>query len=508
MSRLHRVAALYEAAASVTNTPGAVELVAVSDELGARFDFSLRELLRAVPEDSPGPWAELLMAARQLRWRMLTEPFPGTTSPDRESLVAALKRFAQLRRLGSGEETAQILDNLMEQADASRRQEAPSIGEQLVSRVAESGRGTCTVILSSHRAAEWTREWFRALALPAEVVSAGAQASLDVRDRAYLVGPPAVFGPSALAAPRTRSLTYLFPSWVRDRSLPTSRLSDLAEGGIRPRARLRTVGPDLALAPSRRQVEDQVLPSPAWNRPTRTQPPGEDEVLARRILLAGGYAMMIETGGELIRTLDPRQPPGERIEFRDVEAVAPGTFLVAREGQTESEALYDQAIAKLGTQGSEVERSQQRWKSALRQRLVGRGRAGVIRDLQDRGVRAARQAPAWTARTVARPQRETDFQLLLDWLGLHDPSLREHANLLRRARSMAVADVREALEGALGEADIVRLEREGAMRLELALDGFASIMATRVLAISPYEEVVHRHEVRMLKEEATARWLE
>jgi hypothetical protein len=33
-------------------------------------------------------------------------------------------------------------------------------------------------------------------------------------------------------------------------------------------------------------------------------------------------------------------------------------------------------------------------------------------------------------------------------------------------------------------------------------------MATRVLAISPYEEVVHRHEVRILKEETTARWLE
>ena len=121
MSRLRRIAALYEAAASVANTPGAVEMVAVSDELGARFDFSLRELLRAVPEDSPGPWAELLMVARQLRWRMLTEPFPGAASPDREPLVAALIRFAQLHRLGSGEETAQILDNLMEQAGASRR---------------------------------------------------------------------------------------------------------------------------------------------------------------------------------------------------------------------------------------------------------------------------------------------------------------------------------------------------------------------------------------------------
>ncbi|KWW97917.1 hypothetical protein TH66_21335 [Carbonactinospora thermoautotrophica] len=508
MTRLKRVGDLYAASASIAGEAGAVELIAVADPRGASLDIAVRELGREVRDGNHPMLGELLAMARQLRWRLAIEPCPALYSAGRADLVTELTSLARQCKFIVGDETRSVLDDLVDRANAVIRDALPPTGDVLLQSLNEAGYEGCAVILASPRVAEGVRRWFRQLKIDVPVESRREQTACDVRDQAYLIGAPPVFGPSILTAPRARSLTYLFPSWVQDRSLPTTGLSDLAEGGIKPRIRSRKIGEEPVIPQRLRQVEDRLVPEPVWSSTERGRPPGEDEVYARRVLLAGGFAIMLDTEGEFIRTLDPNQPPGERIEMRDVKSLAPGTYLVLRDGETESDALYSRAIALLGAQAESVERSQSEWKSALRRQLLVRGRAEVIRSLSDRGVRAAAQAPAWIARTVARPRNRTDFDILLGWLGLELEPYREHANLLRRARSQAAADVRESLEAALGESDISRLERDGYLRLNLELEGFASIVATRILAISPYLEAVPRHELRNLREDRNARWLE
>jgi hypothetical protein len=217
---------------------------------------------------------------------------------------------------------------------------------------------------------------------------------------------------------------------------------------------------------------------------------------------------MLDLEGESIRTLDPTRPAGARVEMSDVASVAPGTYLVLREGQTESAPLYARALTRLGAQAETVERSQSGWKTALRQQLATRGPSEVVRSLRALGVEAAAQAPVWTAQTLARPRSEVDFGILLRWLGLPREPYSQHADLVRKARYQALVDVREALEVALGRADLHDLEQAGFLRLDLDLEGFAGIVATRVLAISPHLDVVARSELRIPKGDASARWLE
>jgi hypothetical protein len=96
----------------------------------------------------------------------------------------------------------------------------------------------------------------------------------------------------------------------------------------------------------------------------------------------------------------------------------------------------------------------------------------------------------------------------LEWLGLPIQPHFELATALRRARLQASQDIREILEDAVSSADLSELERDGFLRFELDVLGFRSIIATRVLAISPNIEPTHHHDVRRPFEDWGAQWLE
>jgi hypothetical protein len=496
---------LYGAAANVTGGRP-VELVAVADVGSARLAAAVRDLMQAVADDDPADWGDLLAMARQLRWRLATEPFPASYGGDRQDLVRGVQETARRRKLMSGPDTQHILEGLADYAADSGT--IPPVGEALLRSLADGDADSdCAVIVVGARAADGTKRWFHEIGLSVPVATGRQAVTLDVREHAYFLGGPPLFGASAVTAARAWKLSYLFPSWIGDRTIPLTRFSDYAEGAIRVRKVERKVGPAMPAFPVKDEIDDPLIPQPVWIPPRAAQAPADDEVLARRVLLGGGLAIMLDRGGEHIRTLDPQQPAGERVELRDVSAVAPGTYLVLREGETESAALYARALSHLGGEAEAVKSSQNEWKSLLRSRLNARGRPAVVGELRRLGVRAAGQAPAWTRTTVARPQAGADFDLLLGWLGLRPEQYRDQANRLRRARAQAMADVRESLEDALSVADMDKLQRDGHLRLVLGIEGFAGIIAAQVLAVSPHEVPVPAHELRFPVQDRAARWL-
>ncbi|URN13210.1 hypothetical protein LUW77_21825 [Streptomyces radiopugnans] len=384
----------------------------------------------------------------------------------------------------------------------------PPTGELLLQSITEIGAADCVVILASTRAAQGTRDWFTELDLRAHVASDSQHPQLAVHDTAYYIGPPSLFRASATASPRARNITYMFGSWVRDRRIPRLRLTDFAEGTPALRIRTFQVGDQPALLSEPHPVVPDLRPEPVWTPPPPDRVARPDNVMARQILLGGGLSIMLDTNGELIRTLNPAQPVGERVELRRVADLVPGAYLVLREGETGRDALYERTMQLLGDHSAAVEATQNEWKSALQRRLTSLGRSEVVDALRRAGLKAARQAAAWTERTVARPQRDEDFLLLLRWLELEPDRYTGNAGLLRRRRSQAMADIREELEQALADADMHRLEREGCLRIAPSGTGFAGITAARVLAIAPYEVPVHKHAVRVPRDDRSARWLE
>lgn len=505
MTSLRKIRERYEAAALVSASP--VDLVEVGDSVGGALDSAIRDLTVSLRDDDPDLWVELLALARQLRFRVVTEPCGALGSAGWNELTHALTNAAHRQKQMTDSGTQVLLDALLtavSQVDHGATPTAVALLEELKS----TELSTCRVVAVSGRATAALQQWLTGLDIDVSVVRAGSRKELDVLAEEYLVGAPTMFAPSVISAPSATALSFFFPSWVAKnyRELPISPLSLNAEGGIRPRARLRSVGVHApsAIPPS---TSDELNLKPVWREPgTRHPIAGEDEVLARRVLLGGSLSMLLDNEGEFIRAFDPDRPPGERVEFRDVQTVLPGTYLVVREGETEVDALFTRTLELLGEHRHAVETAQHTWKDALRGKLEVLGRSGVVRGLEKAGVRAADRAPAWTSVTVARPKYTHDFELLLDWLGLPRQPHVDLATLFRRTRLQAVANIRDELEHALSIADMQQLDRDGFVRLEVT--GFAGIVAARVLAVSPHDEIASRHDVRVPVHDARAQWLE
>ena len=504
VSRIETLNERYAASASLAHD--GVEIVAVGDPPGARLNAAVRRLLFAVRDDGPGPWDDLVGSAKALRWRLVTQPQPAALNIGLRDGAAQVSRHA--RRLRGAFADEALLDELADAAQAVSESD-PRLGAILLRSIEEVGPLQCVVVAANRPAKVALEGWLREIAV--QVVTFGELGREGPRvDQAYVVGPPRFFGPSLVTAPVTDAVSFLMPAWFGDRSIPRSTLAPYAEGAIRIEARVFTegdVGEPESAAPEA-EADDYFLPQPAWGaRPPLDREPTSEEVEAQKVLLSGDLAIWLDDG-DRIRALDPDQPAGERVIYSDVKGVRAGTYLLLRNGETERQALYQAALGLLGTRGTAVDETQRAWKERLSQRLVQHGYRSVVRELHERGAKTADRARAWADPNLVRPHSDRDFEILLEWLGISVQPTFGYATMVRRALYQASADVRETLETAVSSADLSALERDGHLSLDVKAEGFRGIIATRVLAVSPFTWIVPRHEARIPFEDRSGQWLE
>jgi len=505
MSRVAAVNERYRSTESVARH--GVSLLVVGDEAGAALNSAIRAVARAAAEDASELWENVLGAAKSLRWRLAFRPQPLALNPSIHIAATAVHTQAAAIRPALGSDGVALLDRLSAAARIVAASD-PAVGAHLLDTIRETGPADCLVVTDGTLSRSEVGAWLGPLGF--RVLSPGMLSEAEIiADVTYVVGPPRLMRTSLVTAPPTPEVSFFVPSWYTDRGLPTTLIADYSQGAIRPEVRVfeidvveRSAATDLA---EPEPIED-FAPPPVWG-PQRsvTRDPGVDEVAARKVLLSGGYAIWMDDG-DRIRTLDPSQPAGERVTYTDVSAVEPGTYLVLRLGVTERAVLYDATLQSMGARGAVVEASQDRWKHALLNRLRSAGRCEVEAALRRLGVRAVEQVEAWTQRTLARPQLDSDFRLLLQWLDVPEHPTFSQATEFRRARFRAASRMREQLEDAMASADIDALRIEGHVRVDGA--GFADIIATRVLAISPHTNVVARHDAREPFRDEGGRWLE
>ena len=507
MSRFRRVADLYTASAQLSANDASVSLVIVADPLGAILDRRMQELARLELGEEVPLVDELLAIGRLVRWRNLVQPTPARFDHDvdafRESITTLRFRISAMLDPESGAVTESLATAAL---DALAARHTPAAGLLLDSLREVDGEG-CIVVAQSAGAQQRIALWIAEEGFVVPVHSVGSLMAADVHETGYFVGPPTLFGSRVVAAPRCVEMTFILPSWCRDRSVPHSAMSGYATGALRPKAHVFTVGdepePELEAI-----AIDPIVPQAIWLRHNTGSAVGPDEVLAREVYLAGGMMIYLDKDGDSIRTLDPDEPPGHRVELRPVPAISVGSVLVLRHGETESAALLRLAFQELGPAADTIRARQESWKSALTAKLDSTGSTEASRQLRELGVSAAGQVRAWVALTVVRPRMDLDFRLLLTWLGLADAAYWDPALQLRRARMRAVKRVTKALEDSLAQADMARLSADGVITVELGIEGFAAMTAARVLAISPTETAVHHHDVRIPQSRGVKQWLE
>ncbi|PKQ18569.1 MAG: hypothetical protein CVT68_02715 [Actinobacteria bacterium HGW-Actinobacteria-8] len=505
MSRVSAVAGSYAASAQLQRT--GVEIVAVADQAGGLFDAAARRLSRVVANDGPGIWDDLLGATKSLRWRLATHPQPLRHNP---AIIERAEQVMHEVHLLRG--AVKDVDLLDEVSSAAQRvaDEDSQIGATLLESIREVGYDKCYVVAASAAARAGIEEWLSDVGT--RVVTVGTRAlAVEGVDQCYVVGPPRFFNASILTAPSTDEVSFLMPAWFRDMSIPHSVIAPHAEGAIKVPSRVFLEGEYVSpnLEPGGAEEDEQaLLPIPDWGPPSEPhRQPSSDEVVARKLLLAGGWALWLDDGTR-IRSFDPRQPPGERVIYIGITAVTAGTYLLVRPGETEHRALLEIALASLGLRREEIESTQSEWKAHLMGALDRMEPQSVVGALRDKGVRAANQARAWADEALVRPQRNRDFELLLSWLDLPNEPFFGNATLLHRTVLRSGARIRDELESAVAAADVSALERLGTLELTTSSEGISAMLATRVLAISPGTSLVARHNARVPFKDGSARWLE
>lgn len=509
MARVIGLDQRYASSASVARY--GTEVIAVWDEVGARFDSAIRGLIRLIQRDGTGVWDQLSGAAKALRWRLITGPMPIEQNAQLQEAVVEVGRQAH-RLMGAVNEVS-LLQEISDAAEALLMRDS-FVGDVLLESLTEVGMDSAIVVAANTRSREALNDWLGPLG--GRVLTLGDLERAEVsEDIAYFVGPPRFFNASAVTAPRTPEVTFIVPAWFRDRTVPRSAIAQYAEGRIEVSARLIEVGDRPAITSEQEIMatepipEESLLPQPVWgSRTSEVRTPRPDEVEAHKVLLSGNRAVWLDEDGGRIRALDLSQPPGKRVGYSDVSAVVPGTFLLLREGETEREALRERALVRIGVGAPAVQGSQTSWKSALIEQLKTKGVRESERALCELGVRAAGQVRAWTSPHVIRPQSDGDFERLLKWLGLSVQPYFGHASTLRHEVHQATRDLRDWLEAAADIADLHELERVGHMSLDIAEPGFRGMFVTKVLAIAPFKELIARYNSRVPFEEEGAQWLE
>jgi hypothetical protein len=505
MSRIHDVIRRYDASRAVLKH--GVDIFAVGDPAGARLNAAVRRAMYQVDEDNRDVWANLIRAANAVRWRRTTQPQPNAYSPALHESVAAVLREAKLLRGSVGDES--LVDEIANAAAAVGETDSP-VGAELLRSVNEVGAEACVVIASTGAARAGAHGWLEQFGVKVSVPSDLDSLPADV-EQSYAIGPPAFFPASLVTAPATEAITFVMPAWFGNRSVPTSSLAPHSEGGVAIGVKVHPIG-DAAEpapeAPETPEMEDTFYPRPVWGtRKSEDREPESDEVEAWKILLGGGLALWLDDG-ERIRSLDPRQPEGDRVGYEAVDDVQPGTYLVLREGATEHGAMYDAALAAVGQRAASITATQEQWKEALADRLARDGAKRVIDELKARNIRSPGRVRAWTEPTLICPRHEESLAALLEWLGIPLKPAYVNAVSLRRALYKASAELRQELESAVGQADLLALQRDGLIHLQLQREGFRGMIVARVLARAPFTEIVPRGQTRLPFPDGGAQWLE
>lgn len=487
-----------------------VEIVVYPDPEGSRLNTLFRKLTQNAKDDESTLHAKLTESTKALCWLRITQPQPLQFNGDLVEAAHAVWTDAVLTKQ-TVPETAFIEQIVSASLSLTTSAAETSSRNHILESCEEVGPAECAVVAAGRKAQRGLQSWLRERGI--SVLTEGElMRSNKCFEQIYVVGPPKFYSASLVTASVSQGVTFFVPNWFRELSLQESVLSEFAEGAIRMTSKVFREHEQEELDPI---YEDDLAgdvdlytPTPVWPTSGKvTRDLQSKQACARRVYLAGGYAMWLDDGTR-IRTLDPRQPQGKRISYEEVPNIREGSFLLLRRGATERETLDPMIRLQMGSAAEQVFRCQSLWKEALTNRLQQHGYHRVARDLTSLGVKAVDQVESWSHGDMIRPRSDSDFKLLLGWLDIPIQPTFKSANLMRTAHYRASAQIRAELEQVALKVDLTALESSGFMDFELDGEGYRGIFAAQVLAISPEYYAVPRSSFRIPTEDSAGKWLE
>lgn len=503
----------YNIAAKLQST--SVEIVPVKDDIGFQINVLLRQVL-VCAEDNPDLFTALIGAMRALHWRLLTDIQPPRCN--KRVLDAVNATTDEAKRLFGvvGHEMQNIFDSIQDTCNLIRNVDSV-IGTALLTSIRELGEDSCIVVVGNVASKIGIDEWLHSLNMHVEAYTVGELMRLEREvEQVYVVGPPAFFVSSIISSPVSYQISFLIPDWYKNTELPVSPIGKCSEKPFIVKTVIHPFEGDSS-AESRKVLagstfaEKDLLPKPHWPTIELDRQPQNDEVFARRVLLSRNFFCLLDDG-ERIRAFDPDQPVEDRLINIPVISVTPGTYLLLRKDQNKQGTLYEEALDTFGLEKQKIIKSQQRWKKALSKKLSDDGKQ-VENSLKSMGVQAANRVEEWVDMAHILPQKDSDFQVLLQFLGIEQQPTFDYAKRLRNTCQQLGCKMRKALETELSRitaADLQKVRQNGYFEQQSENPLYRSLIIIRVLAVSPNREIVSRQKTRIPFEDKmnSAKWLE
>ena len=372
------------------------------------------------------------------------------------------------------------------------------------------------VVVRSRSFAIPVAKFVKSLGVPEPVVTTFAQlrrSELEF-DAAIFLGPPKSFPSAVWSAPVSPELTYVLPNWVRNVGLPESEFQKSRGVGLKPRVRTYGVccDQDSSATDIVSELFTEAVPSAlveAGLQPS-TEPKVSDEanslVDAREIELQDGQRIMLPISGK-IRAIDGAQQKGNRVRFIDVDELRPGHRLLLRTGSTD-EAEIDRLSARLlGSRRAEVEHSQERWKSLLKNELDRKGFLLLERLLRNQGVQSSHRIEGWIEPRLISPRSQEDFRILLTWLGADVEKSMRNAADLDRARRAAKNQLRREMEDVAESIDYDSINSQTTTSLQSKTGVELPAIVGVVEAVAAETKKVRESRIMRLLPESDKPWL-
>jgi hypothetical protein len=183
------------------------------------------------------------------------------------------------------------------------------------------------------------------------------------------------------------------------------------------------------------------------------------------------------------------------------QELAPGDFIVACVGRSETNDLRERAAAKMGQKYNSFLSSQNKWKQLLQDKLDSNGIKAFEEQLKIAGVKKFTRARFWILPEAIQPGLPSDFQAMLRELGFKPQESQVAISLADQFDSLLITEGREAgkaLTSALAEEDFFNLDKGLSVEITLENFGDATYLLSPVEGISEGEIDCKPSQVRQV----------
>lgn len=480
-----------------------IALMPVADDLGAQFTTLLCQLLHKA-EDNPDIFDELINATKAFRWRIITDIQPPQFNKRiAEAKKAIDKQLSALKYLVD-DRTLSLFDDIRTLTSKIAQRSSPS-GILLLQNIDDMGDADFAIVVSNRASKKNTTAWLRSCDKDVSIYCPGDLSSVEQElEQLYLIGPPRFFPPSVFYSPVSSQLGALVPSWYRNRQIPESAFQSCEGRGYQ--WRLVTQGENNssphegAQSDCKDETVNQILDTPVSvalpDDDLSTDTGGVD---AQYLVLAGGYYCYLDHG-DRTEVYNPQFRRDSPLSTIRPDLVGQGTYLVLRTDRDMTGSLRDDALGSFGERQHEILETQSLWKHALKDLLAQNGPTALMETCRRQGIHAASQIEEWLNPDLDRPQKNSDFHLLLELLHITDKRVYDNATSLRSKRLQLGKEVRRTLERAitnLPPEKLKKLNDSGHLELSSASQHFRHLLIAEVVQKYPKDQSIPRQRVRI-----------